>query len=429
MSMSNVRDRPESRQQIEQFSEQAKSLRLKVNEAQTRVERARLSLADGNGNPRDLAEALNELDSAKGKLEDVDAGRKSLLGQLAPGGHASYGDDRPIMKALDVLSGHAHSSGAIGRLDLGELHSAEEIVEHMRTLREGVGSGFYAADSTGGVIAPDVGGGAARLGPWYGFLPQLKRRLPLLSIITQRLMYNSSFKYTMEMGSFDTAVETAELATRSPADVDYEDAEVTAVTIGHWFKTSRESIDDVPQLISSIDTRLMYGVYRRLHSQIIAGNGAGQNLRGVLNTTGIASVTYSANPLTELVLDGLTDVLDSDAVPDAVVMHPIDVATALKTKASTSGVRLDSDGAFSQDGAPTSMWGLPLVITPAMTQGKALVGDFDQGCTIWCRQGVLIRTSDSDQDDFLKSRLTFLAEGRWGFSVERPMCFAEVALA
>jgi HK97 family phage major capsid protein len=174
-----------------------------------------------------------------------------------------------------------------------------------------------------------------------------------------------------------------------------------------------------------LNTRLIYGVFRRVENQILAGDGTGQNLLGILNTSGIADVAFvSGDLLTDLALDGITDVLVSDAVPDAVIAHPTDVGTMLKTKATGTGQRLDSAGAFA--GVPSTMWGLPLITSTAITQGNALIGDWSQGATLWVREGVTIRTSDSDQDDFLRNRTTILGEGRFGLSVERPACFAVV---
>jgi Phage capsid family len=99
----------------------------------------------------------------------------------------------------------------------------------------------------------------------------------------------------------------------------------------------------------------------------------------------------------------------------------------LKAKAAGSGERLDSDGAFGTP--PTQMWSLPLIQSPVVARGTALVGDWSQGATLWVREGVLVRSSDSDQDDFLKNRITLLGEGRYALTVERPVCFAEVHLA
>lgn len=408
------------------------SIQARVRGAREAVQNAE-ALVRGAGDDADIRQTgETALATARSDLDAAQRLQSALLGQIAGITAAGAGFGRAESSFLDnpamvsTLEQLAHSSAPIGNLALGTLCSASDVVDRIRTGQWSGGGGMRAADSTGGVVDfPE----ADRVGPFYGVLPQLRRRLRLLDLIpTQVMSQGSSFHYTQELGSFDTAVETAELAMKSPADVDYEDAEAVAVTIAHWFKASRQSLADVPQLMASLNSRLIYGVFRRLEGQILAGDGTGQNLRGILNTSGIATVAYVAgDPLTDLTLDAITNVIVSDAQPDAVVANPVDVANMLKAKAAGSGERLDSDGAFGTP--PTQMWGLPLIQSPVVAQGTALVGDWSQGATLWVREGVNVRSSDSDQDDFTKNRMTLLGEGRFALTVERPVCFAEVHYA
>ena len=76
----------------------------------------------------------------------------------------------------------------------------------------------------------------------------------------------------------------------------------------------------------------------------------------------------------------------------------------------------------------TTLWGLPVVLNLAMTKGKALVGDWAQGATLFVRESTNVRVSDADQDDYTRNRVTMLGEGRWGLAVWRPACFAVISL-
>jgi hypothetical protein len=68
-----------------------------------------------------------------------------------------------------------------------------------------------------------------------------------------------------------------------------------------------------------------------------------------------------------------------------------------------------------------------MTITPTtvMAQGAPLVGD-TSGVTLLIREGINVKTSDSDQDDFIRNRVTVLAECRVGLVVWRPSNFAVV---
>jgi HK97 family phage major capsid protein len=69
------------------------------------------------------------------------------------------------------------------------------------------------------------------------------------------------------------------------------------------------------------------------------------------------------------------------------------------------------------------------VASTAIAVGTALVGDFGLGATLFIREGVAVRISDSDQDDFTRRRVTLLGEIRCGLAVWQPTCFCLVHLA
>ena len=362
-----------------------------------------------------LAQALDEQEMA-GELERV------LLAQLAgvsggvgPGGD-SFLDDPNVVRSLEQL---AHSSMPIGSLALGPAMSRDELVAMMQS--GSWRSGTLAA--AGDVTIPD----SARLGTYYGVVPQLHRRLRLIDLIPSQPMSGQSFTYTQEQGSFDTAAETVEAAIKPAGDLQLADATVEAKTIAHWVKIPRPQLADVPALATVTQTRLTYGVMRRVENQIVAGDGTGENLLGILATSGIGDVVFAAGEaLSDLTLDGIVTTLLSDAEPDAVVLNPVDWSSMLKTKASTSGVRLDSDGAFGAP--PTEMWGLPAIPSKVMPVGSALVGSFGTGCTLFVREAVNLRISDADQDDFVRNRVTYLGEGRFGLMIQQPSAFCLVHL-
>jgi len=278
-------------------------------------------------------------------------------------------------------------------------------------------------------FAADVSGTTSmRQGQYYGVLPQLRRPLRILDLIPTGTMDQNTLPYTQESGSFTTAAETAEGALKPEAGVVFTDAMATAVTIAHWMKLLKQSLADFPALQSIIDGRLRYGVLRRLEAEVLAGNGTSPNMRGILATTGLGAVTFTAGQLAaDQILRGVTAVLLADAEADAIVLHPTDWATVLMAKAAGSGEYLNSEGPF--DVITQQMWGVSLIPSVAVTQGTALVGDFAIGAQLFIREGVNVLLSDSDQDDFLRNRVTLLAELRAALAVFRPAAFSTVALA
>jgi HK97 family phage major capsid protein len=77
-------------------------------------------------------------------------------------------------------------------------------------------------------------------------------------------------------------------------------------------------------------------------------------------------------------------------------------------------------------GAEARMWRLPVVETPAISEGYALVGSFGIGATLFDRMQGTIRVSEQHSDFFVRNAIAVLAEERLALAVKRPESFVEV---
>jgi HK97 family phage major capsid protein len=203
---------------------------------------------------------------------------------------------------------------------------------------------------------------------------------------------------------------------------------VTAVTIAAWKKLGRQELADVAGLANIIESRLVYLVSRRIENQIVNGSGVGENLLGILNSTGIGSVAYSSSsPVSDLILAGLTQVRLANAEPSAILLNPVTYQAMLEAKATGSGERLDSGGAF--ESPADAIWGVKVIQSPVIGPNQALVADWGRATTLYVREAVNARVSDADQDDFLRNRVTMLAEARVGLALWQPSAIVVVDLA
>ena len=406
-----------------QHRERLQGIRERARSARSARARARETL--------DAARALNDQDAiavaalaveqASLEVETSEQLENMLLAQMAGADGNGFGspsvfDDPQTIETLQRLGS---SSMPVGRLDLGPLSSREDLVASIQSGRWHQGRQAAAGD----VTVPD----SARVGPYYGTVPQLRRPLRLLDLISTSTMDGKSFGYMQEGGSFDTAAEVAEGQIKATGELVLTEAECVAKTIAHWVKLLRAQLDDTTSLATIVNQRLQYGVLRRLENQIVSGDGVGENLLGILNTAGIGDVAFAdGTPLTDLSLDAIVAVIVEEAVPNAVLLNPADLAAMLKEK-TAAGQRLDSDGAFGAP--PATMWGLPAITSTVMPAGQALVGDWTTGATLFVREQVNIRMSDADQDDFVRNRVTVLGEGRFGLAVWSPASFCVVHFA
>jgi len=201
-------------------------------------------------------------------------------------------------------------------------------------------------------------------------------------------------------------------------------------TIAHWEAAHRNVLADEPQLRSIIDNELMYGLRLQEDEQILNGDGSGENLTGVLQTSGIQTYTWS-DGATSPVPDTKADAIRRAATlaflsyyePTGVVLHPNDWEDIELTK-DTNGQYLVAVS-VAMGGEPR-IWRIPVVETPAIAEGTALVGAFGTGAQLYDREQASIRVSEQHSDFFVRNAIVVLAEQRLALAVKRPEAFVSV---
>jgi HK97 family phage major capsid protein len=219
------------------------------------------------------------------------------------------------------------------------------------------------------------------------------------------------------------AVEVAELAMKASMGLSTQDATAPVRTIAGYVKVARQALDDMAGLATLINTLLPYEVRRRIEGQVLAGNGTGQNIRGIMNTSGIAHVGGLAyDNVADAILAGVTAIVLADGDPNFVALNPVTWQSLLTMKADTAGTYLYGTPASLQQ--PT-IWGLAITRNRVINANTPLVGDAN-AVSLLVREGVNVKVSDSDQDDFVKNRVTILCEARVAVPVWYPAFFASV---
>ena len=201
-------------------------------------------------------------------------------------------------------------------------------------------------------------------------------------------------------------------------------------TLAHWEAAHRNVLADEPQLRSIIDNELMYGLRLREDQQILTGAGTGEDLTGILNTSGIQTYAWS-DGATSPVADTKADAIRRAATlaylayyePTGIVLHPNDWEDIELTK-DTNGQYLVAVS-VAMGGEPR-VWRMPVVDTPAMTEGTALVGAFGTGAQLYDREQASIRISEQHSDFFVRNAIVVLAEQRLALAVKRPEAFVKV---
>ena len=201
-------------------------------------------------------------------------------------------------------------------------------------------------------------------------------------------------------------------------------------TIAHWEAAHRNVLADEPQLRGIIDNELLYGLRLEEDNQILNGSGTGDDLEGILNTSGVQSYNWS-DGATDPVADNKADALRRAATlaflayyqPTGVVLHPNDWEDIELVKDENGQYLMAVSIAI---GGEPMVWRMPVVDTPAIAEGTALLGAFGLGAQVYDREEANVRVAEQHSDFFIRNAVVVLAEERLALATKRPESFVDV---
>lgn len=233
----------------------------------------------------------------------------------------------------------------------------------------------------------------------------------------------SSIKYMEETTKTPAAAETAEGGAYPEAAFALTERTSPVQKIPVFIPVTDEQFEDEPRARDYINNRLTRAIRERLDSQLLVGNGTSPNLRGILNVVGINTQAKGADPAFDAVHKAITLCrFTGFAEPDAVVMHPTNWETIRLTRTADGIYILGNPGERGE----ARLWGLPVVVTPAITLGTALAGAYRAYSELAVRSGIQVQVSNSHSTYFTEGKLAVRADMRVGFPVYRPTAFTSI---
>lgn len=275
-----------------------------------------------------------------------------------------------------------------------------------------------------------------------------RRELTLRDLISVRQTESDTVEYVRQTTQLTAAAPVAEATTaaaptapeagggaliqaagggyKPEGAIAFEKVTETVKTIAEWVPATKRALSDASQLRGLIDDELRADLAEEEESQILNGNGSGENLRGILQTSGIQTQSWSTN-LLETIRKAKTKTRTvGRVVPNGILLNPEDAERLdLAIPASGNG-QFYGPGPFAAAGIRT-VWGLPIVESEAIAAGTGLVGDFTKA-VLWDREEASISVTDSHADFFIRNLVAILGEERVAFGVTRPKAFVSVAL-
>lgn len=248
-----------------------------------------------------------------------------------------------------------------------------------------------------------------------GVVPGAVRQLTVMPTVARGQTGSNIIYFSRELAWTNNAAETAEGAAKPESILTFEEVSEAVRTIPHFIKASKQALDDSTFLASYIDQRMRHGVNNRVETQIINGDGVGQNLSGWL-ATGNHTVT---SPLLTKNIYGLAnkmkyEIIAADYVPDYYYMNPADWSATETTQRGTGDAAyVASSGAvvYVNNGLTPLLWGLPVVLSNNVPVGTLICKSIeaDQYAE---RMSTVIEMFEQDDTNVQSNLVTIRGEAR-----------------
>lgn len=219
---------------------------------------------------------------------------------------------------------------------------------------------------------------------------------------------------------------TDTFGTKPKSNLVFQSAQAPVRTIAHWEAAHRNVLADEPQLQSTINNELLYGLALEEDYQIMQGDGTGENLLGILNQPNTQSYTQANNagtptePKSDALRRAATKAIIANYAPTGYVLHPYDWEEVELQKDSQGRYMLITNVTV---GMESRIWRQPVVETVAMPEGKFVTGAWGIGAQLYDRMQANIRIAEQHADFFVRNAVAILCEERLAFAVKRPESF------
>lgn len=275
--------------------------------------------------------------------------------------------------------------------------------------------------SAGAMVFNDVQAGITMLG---------RRPLGIRDIITVGQTTSDTVEFVRVTAETNNAAPVAEATdvsgssgVKPQSDLALEKVTTPVKTIAHILVATNRALADAGQTRTLIDGFGRYGLQEELEDQIVGGDGTGENLTGIMSTSGRQTQAWDTDLLTTTRRARTKVRVVGRAQATAYLLHPYDWEDIDLLQDNEARYFF---GGPSVLGTPR-LWGLPVVENEAVTEGKGFVADF-RTYVLWDREQTTIQTSNSHADFFARNLLAILFELRAAFGCLRPIATCEIDL-
>ncbi len=323
-------------------------------------------------------------------------------------------------KVLDV-SQQVAAGGGGGAAGGQVMTLGQAVVANEEQIAAFVGNGFSGAlkiDVDNAITTASGSGGGLIARPEETEPVQLaRRRLRIWQLLTQGRTGVDVVTYRKQVLRTSAAAMVAEEGTIPESAYGWDKATANVKKIAHRTQISKEAMEDADQLQTELDSEMRYGLDLERETQILTGDGVGENLSGLLTEATAFSAAAglpNATPIDRLRL-AILQVTLADYVATSITLNPTDWA-AIDLLKDTQGRFI-----FGNPGTASTprLWSLDVVESNTMTAGEWLVGDLAMAATFYRRKDIEVLISSEHGTNFIEDMLTMKATERAALAIKR----------
>lgn len=388
------------------LADTVKNLNAEIAEKQNAID-AKLDLMSSNVEKGEefKNELKGEMKELLAKHEQVQKQADALATELKRNQHIMKSEDRTFKSELvsTMNDNMARYKSMINRETAGlafEIDQTKAVTE--------------AGNLTDEVIQPDYI-------PGIVYDPERTERIR--NYISQGVTSSDQVVYNQETGYTDNTGMTAENDSPTENSFTLERKEAPVRKIMSLMTISNEMLEDLPQVISYISTRGIEKLLNLEDTQILTGNGTGQNLTGInqVATTFAPGLTVEDAQRWDVLRFAIAQLrtqAGAEYRANGILLHPNDLAEMDTTKDSTGEYVFP--GLMMVNGQ-RSLYGVPVFDTTAVAEGAFYVGDWRLGAQLFQRRGVSVEFSR--ENDFAKDNTVVKITERLALPIYRPKAF------
>jgi HK97 family phage major capsid protein len=309
----------------------------------------------------------------------------------------------------------------------------------------------YIPESAKGLISPSVAinskqlitgldptSAGAFINPDYTGIYESLGRYPLTlrDLIALRQTTSDTVEFVRQTVQVTQAAPTPEANVKYPSGatgeitgtkpqghMNFERVTETVKTVAVYVGATKRALSDAAQIRGIIDQELREDLVDELETQLLTGNGLGENFTGLANQPGTLIQAWDTNALVTTRRAITTLLVVGRQQPTAFLIHPTD----------WEGIDLlrDLNGNFLRGNpfgqGPNTLWGVPVVQSFHLTPGSAWLANWRKA-VLWDREQATVTMTDSHDDWFIRNLVAVLAELRAAFGLIRPSAFVNVDL-